>query len=155
MQRRAQNSRNSDAAAQSPPGAEAVQNNEARDTPKLAPRSEVTSKAGRRDPGTGRIVEMTSTEAQNNFGRVLHDVARDQTVVIKKRGAAQAVVISVERYHALTRTESPVLNSLEAEFDAMLTRMQTPGARAAVDALFAATGSDLGQAAVAAAAEKR
>ena len=59
-------------------------------------------------PGKGAAprnatVYMTSTQAQNAFGRVLDTVAHEGTVLITKRNATQAVVMSVERYEALTR----------------------------------------------------
>lgn len=95
---------------------------------------------------------MTSTEAQNGFGRVLDRVSRDDTVVITKHDTAQAVIMSVERYEALTREESPSLEALTAEFDALLASMQTPAARAGMRAAFGASPDELGRAALAAAA---
>lgn len=42
------------------------------------------------------IKSIGSTEAQNNFGRVLDDVTLNNTrYVIRRRGAAQAVLLSV------------------------------------------------------------
>lgn len=95
---------------------------------------------------------MTATEAQNRFGRVLDEVARDGTVLIKKHNATRAVVISADRYEALTQNEAPSLDLLAAEFDDMLARMQAPGAREGMQAAFDASSDELGRAAAAVAA---
>lgn len=101
-------------------------------------------------------VEMSSTDAQNNFGSLLDQVARNRPVFIRRRNRRQAVMISVERYEALTRGEgSPALDALTAEFDAMLERMQTPAAQAAGADLFTAAPEEFGEAAVAAARPTR
>jgi len=94
---------------------------------------------------------MTSTEAQNGFGRVLDTVAREGTVLITKRNAAQAVVMSVERYEALTRGTSSGLDELTADFDDLLRRMRSPEARAGLRDGFRASPDELSRAAVAAA----
>lgn len=109
--------------------------------------------SARRSAGSrnGNVVTMTSTEAQNGFGRMLEAVARDRTVLIKKHNVTQAVVMSVDRYEALTRAESPALDALTAEFDEMLARMQSPEAQAGIRDALAASPAELGQAALAAA----
>lgn len=99
----------------------------------------------------GDKVTITSTEAQNGFGRVLDAVAKEGTVLITKRNVTQAVVISAERYEALTRAEAPQLDELTAEFDAMLAGMQGPASREAMRAAFASSPDELGQTAFAAA----
>lgn len=105
----------------------------------------------RRPAPRDTIVYMSSTEAQNGFGRVLDTVARNGTVLITKRNEAQAVVMSVERYEALTRGVASGLDTLTAEFDDLLQRMQTPEARAGLRSAFRASPDDLSRAAVAAA----
>ena len=101
--------------------------------------------------GEGSTVYMTSTEAQNGFGRVLDTVARNNTVLITKRNATQAVVMSVDRYEALTRGASPELDTLTAEFNDLLSRMQTPQAKAGLRDTFWASPDELALAAVTAA----
>ena len=87
----------------------------------------------------GRAVEtITATEAKNAFGRVLDTALSRGVVAITKREKVHAVVLSVEAYDALVNNSSRVLAGLESEFDALVTAMQTPRARAAGDALFAA-----------------
>lgn len=97
------------------------------------------------------VVRMTSTEAQNGFGRMLDTVAKGGTVLITRHNATQAVVMSVARYEALTRPERPSLQALTAEFDAMLERMQEPEVRAGIRAGLSASPAELGQAALEAA----
>lgn len=97
------------------------------------------------------VVRMTSTQAQNAFGRVLDTVAKGGTVLITKHNSTQAVVMSMDRYEALTRAERPSLDALTAEFDAMLERMQRPEVRAGIRAGLSASPAELGQAALAAA----
>jgi antitoxin Phd len=62
--------------------------------------------------------------------------------------------MSVERYEELTRASGPDLNTLTAEFDALLERLQTPEARAGLREAFRATPDELAHAAVAAAREE-
>lgn len=105
-----------------------------------------------RSLGSNReIVRMTSTEAQNGFGRMLDTVAKGSTVLITKHNATHAVVISVEFYEALTRTVLPDLDALTAEFEEMLERMQRPEVRAGIHAGLSASPAELGRAARAAA----
>jgi len=110
--------------------------------------------AGRPSP-RGSVVYMTSTEAKNGFGRVLDTVARQGTVLITRRDEPQAVVMSIERYEALTGSTSPDLDTLTAEFDQLLERMQTPEAQAGLQAAFRASPEELSRAAVAAARRDR
>jgi len=116
------------------------------------------TQAARARPGPlaeGPNVHMTSTEAQNAFGRVLDTVARNGTVLITRHNATQAVVMSMERYQALTRTDDPELDVLEAEYDAMLAQMQTPEVQQGALSALRATPEELGRAAAAAAARRR
>jgi antitoxin Phd len=93
------------------------------------------------------VISMTSTEAQNGFGRVLDTVARNHTVLITRHNAAQAVVISFERYQELTRGEVPTLDALSAEFDELLAKMQRPEVQAAALEAFRASPEELARAA--------
>lgn len=98
-------------------------------------------------------VNMTATEAQNAFGRVLDAVAKDSTVFIQKHNVTRAVVISADRYEALTRAQSPTLDALTVEFDELLARMQTAEAKAGIRSAFDASPDELGRAAVDAAVQ--
>lgn len=104
-------------------------------------------------PGSveGSTIYMSSTEAQNGFGRVLDSVAHNHTVLITKHNTTQAVVMSLARYEALTRSVSSELDTLTAEFDEILERLQTPEARAGLRDAFTMSPDELGRVAVAAA----
>lgn len=107
-------------------------------------------------PGAAKEpLEVSSTEAQNNFGLLLDQVARDRPIFIRRRRHRQAVLLSIEQYEELTRAgESPLLDTLTAEFDALFERMQNAEAKRAADELFSATPEELGRAAVEQAAKR-
>jgi prevent-host-death family protein len=94
---------------------------------------------------------VTATEAKKQFARILEDVLRGAAVVITKHDAPKAILLSVDEFTALTKTADSTLDTLTAEFDALYARMQTPRARAAMQAAFEASPPALGRAAVAAA----
>ncbi len=94
---------------------------------------------------------FTATDAKKQFARVLELVLQGGAVVITKHDAPKAVLLSVDEFTALTKATEGPLDTLSAEFDALLARMQTPRARAGMKAAFAASPKELGKAAVAAA----
>ena len=50
---------------------------------------------------------ISSTEAQNNFGRVLDDVTHNRTrYIIERRGVPQAIVLSFEDFAQVLGNES-------------------------------------------------
>jgi prevent-host-death family protein len=119
--------------------------------------------ARRRDPiaafrnRRGEQVEassFTATDAKKQFGQVLELVLRGGVVVITKHDAPKAIVLSMDEFDALTRGAANRLDTLSADFDAMLARMQTPKARAGMKTAFGASPKELGRAAVAAARKR-
>jgi prevent-host-death family protein len=94
---------------------------------------------------------VTASKAKSEFGRVLETAIQGGAVVITKHDAPKAVLISVENFNALSRATQTRLNTLSREFDALLAKMQTPKARLGMKTAFAASGRQLGKAAVAAA----
>lgn len=102
----------------------------------------------------GERISVTATEAQNEFGRMLDTVARDRVVVITRHNRPRAVLMSIDRFDALSQADETVLGTLTGEFDALLERLQTPEARAAMQRSFGAAPEELARAAVAA-AERR
>jgi len=95
----------------------------------------------------GRMIEVesvTATIAKNTFGAILDKAVAGGIVAITKRDKPRAVVISMEEYQALQARVSDPLQGLHREFDALVARMQKPRARAAGNALFAATSGKLG-----------
>jgi antitoxin Phd len=108
-------------------------------------------------PRTNRIYTegpITATEAKKAFGRVLEKVIQGGRVVITKHNAPKAVLISMQEFNALLRAPELKLNTLAEEFDALLDRMQRPGARKGMQAAFDATPHQLGKAALAAARKR-
>jgi antitoxin Phd len=103
--------------------------------------------------GIGRTgaTRISATVAKNGFGRILDRVIQGGTVVITKHDAPKAVLISIDEFDALSQAGQTKLDALSGEFDALLSRMQTPAARAGMRAAFGASPKQLGKAAVAAA----
>jgi antitoxin Phd len=93
---------------------------------------------------------ISATDAKNDFSRILEKAIRGGTVVITKHDAPKAVLISVDEFDALSRANQVKLDTLSGEFDALLARMQTPAARAGMQAAFEASPKQLGKAALAA-----
>jgi antitoxin Phd len=102
----------------------------------------------------GASARFTATEAKNEFARALEMVLQGGTVVITKHDAPKAILISMDEFQKLTRAAEFKLNTLSAEFDAMLDRMQTPKARSAMQSAFSASPKELGKAAVSAARKR-
>ena len=96
-------------------------------------------------------VTISATDAKNEFGRILETVIQGGKVVITKHGSPKAVLISMDEFNALSNAHRAELETLSDEFDGLLARMQTPAARAGMNAAFHATPKELGKAAVAAA----
>lgn len=101
-----------------------------------------------------RGASYTATQAKNEFGRVLEKAIQGSVVVITKHDAAKAVLISMEEFKTLSRAPESQIDTLSAEFDSLLARMQGPVARSAMQAAFHASPKDLGKAAVAAARKR-
>jgi prevent-host-death family protein len=124
-------------------------------TPSSAARSREPVPAFRNRRGEAvEAPSVTATDAKKQFGRVLEMVLRGGAVVITKHDAPKAILLSVDEFNALTRTTESKLDSLSADFDAMLARMQTPRARSGMRAAFGASPKALGRAAVTAARKR-
>ena len=98
----------------------------------------------------GELVEparVSSSDAKNRFGRILERVTKEGGVAITLRNEPRFVVISVETYQRMARADSRSLDTLTDEFDALLDRMQAPGARTAMERAFSMTPEELGHAA--------
>ncbi len=97
---------------------------------------------------------FTATDAKNEFGRVLDTAVEKGAVAITRRDAPRAVLLSIDEFDALVSAGERTLDTLTAEFDQLLARMQTPKVRRAMAAAFDATPARLGGAAVAAAKKR-
>src|SRR5258706_14838775 len=86
----------------------------------------------------GELIDVPSvaaTRLKNEFGTVLEQAARS-AVAITRHDAPKAVLVSYEDFEALGKRHNQHLNDLDAEFDAILDRMQTPKARHGVQQAF-------------------
>jgi len=105
----------------------------------------------------GELVDVPSvaaTRLKNEFGAVLEQAARG-AVAITRHDAPKAVLVSYEEFQALVNARAQSLGELDAEFDALLERMQSPKAKQGVEAAFRASGAELGRAAVRPARKRR
>lgn len=99
----------------------------------------------------GELVDVPSvaaTRLKNEFGAVLDQASRG-AVAITRHDAPKAVLVSYDEFQALVNARAQSLSELDAEFDALLERMQAPKARKGVEAAFKAASAELGRAAVA------
>jgi antitoxin Phd len=106
----------------------------------------------------GELVDVptvAATQFKNEFGAIFERAALGGAIAITKHNTPKAVLLSYAEFEALTKSSSPVLDELTNEFDALLDRMQTRGAKAATAAAFHASTEELGRAAVEAARERR
>jgi len=101
------------------------------------------------------IPAVAATRLKNEFGAVLDQAVRGGAVAITRHETPRAVLISYEEFQALVRARTPSLNDLSAQYDALLSSMQTPEARKGMDAAFNASPAELGRAAVKAARKRR
>ena len=97
---------------------------------------------------------VTATEAKNKFGRLLEKVMQGGVIVITKHDAPKAVLISMDKYTALASAPESRINTLSAEFDSLLMRMQGAGVRNSMQAAFRASPKQIGRAAVVAARKR-
>jgi len=97
---------------------------------------------------------ISATNAKNEFASLLETVLRGGQVVITKHDQPKAVLIGLDDFNALSRGSEVMLDTLSGEFDALLARMQTPEARAGMQAAMEASPEELGKAAVRAARKR-
>jgi antitoxin Phd len=97
------------------------------------------------------VSSVTATYAKNEFGRVLETALERGAVAITRHDTAKAVLVSMDEFNALVGSRDDDLETLTGEFDALLSKMQTPSARKAMKEAFDASPEKLGQAASAAA----
>jgi antitoxin Phd len=106
----------------------------------------------------GELVDVptvAATRFKNEFGAIFEQATESGAVAITKHNTPKAVLVSYAEFQALTRSSSPALDELDDEFDALLTRMQTPESKAAMTQAFDASPAELGRAAVKAAKRRR
>jgi antitoxin Phd len=101
----------------------------------------------------GNLVSLPEVTASDfkNYPSSVFEQAMNAPVVITKHKKPAGVFLSYAEFEALAKSRKPSLGALENEFDELLASMQTPEAKAAVNALLAASPEELGRAAVRAA----
>ncbi|WP_413937062.1 type II toxin-antitoxin system prevent-host-death family antitoxin [Nitrospira sp. BLG_1] len=106
----------------------------------------------------GQLVEISTvaaTKVKNEFGAILEQTIHSGAVAITRHDTPKAVLLSFAEFESLVNERSRSLDDLNAEFDELLTQMQTPSARKGVEAAFHASPVELGRAAVKAARKHR
>jgi prevent-host-death family protein len=93
-----------------------------------------------------RISELstfTTTELKNHIGTLL-ERADSEAIAVTRHKRPKYVVLPAAVYETIVETMDVSLVGLNAEFDEMVARMNTPQAAKAFDALFEATSDELG-----------
>lgn len=106
----------------------------------------------------GQLVDaptVSASDAKNAFGRVLEAAVRQGMVTITRHDEPRAVLLSMDEYRALSSARERSLDALAGEFDALLTRMQAPGMRSAMQTAFDTPDEALGRIALKATRRKR
>ena len=98
---------------------------------------------------------IPATRVKNEFGRIFEKVLRGERVVITRHRTPKAVLLSLEEFNALSQSSTSKIDSLSAEFDSMLARMQTSAAKKSMATAFQSSPEQLGEAAMEAAHSKR
>ena len=120
--------------------------------PASAPAASATALTFRNSRGDFVDVPLiAATRVKNEFGMVLEQALRGGAVAITRHDMPKAVLMSYDEFQALIRDRTPSLNDLRAEYDGLLSNMQTPKARKGMADAFNATPKALGKAAVKAA----
>jgi antitoxin Phd len=101
------------------------------------------------------IPAVTATKAKNEFGTILEKATHGGAVAITRHDIPKAVLLSYNEFESLIKVRSRSLGDLSAEFDDLLTRMQTSKARNAMKAAFNASPAELGRAAAQVTRKKR
>jgi len=94
-------------------------------------------------------IRITATKAKNQMGQMLKTVMQGGVVLITMHETPEAAVIPIAEYERLSGAAEARLNTMSQAFDDLLTRMQTPEARAGMQAAFDASPEDLAKNAVA------
>jgi antitoxin Phd len=101
------------------------------------------------------IPTVAATQVKNEFGAILEKATHGGAVAITRHDTPKAVLLSYEEFESLVQMRSRTLESLGAEFDDLLDRMQTPEARKRMESAFHASPAKLARAAIKAARKGR
>ena len=93
------------------------------------------------------VPTVAATRVKNEFGAILERAIHGGAVAITRHDTPKAVLLSYEEFESLVQGRSRSLDSLGAEFDDLLDKMQSPQAKKAMAAAFNASPAKLGPAA--------
>lgn len=96
----------------------------------------------------GRPATSISASEAKNVGIIMEAASEGHLVALTRYGKVRAVVVPIEDYEEMTRTE-PDLGELGREFEALYASMQTPAVKAANAAAFALDPREMGRLAAA------
>mgnify|MGYP001237756683 CR=1 FL=1 len=97
------------------------------------------------------LPSVSATEVKNAFASVWDRIMNEGAIAVTRHEKPKAVLLSIERFEELVQAGQPALDQLSAEFDSLLSKMQSPNSRKAMAAAFKADPASLGKSAVAAA----
>lgn len=112
------------------------------------------AQANRRTDAISSLPAVTASQLKNKFGEVSTQAVKG-AVAITRHQRAEFVLLPVAQYLELQEARTAPLDALASEFDAMVTRMNSPAAKRGVAKLFQATPAGLGKSAVKAARAAR
>lgn len=93
------------------------------------------------------LPEVTASVLKNKFSEVARR-ASSEPLAVSRHNRREFVILTAEQYEELQQSRRAPLESLTAEFDQMVTKMNTPKAKRAAAKLFSATSASLGKAAM-------
>jgi len=93
------------------------------------------------------LSEVTASVLKNKFSEVARLASRGP-LAVSRHNRREFVILTAGQYEELQLSSRAPLENLTAEFDQLVTRMNTPKAKRATAALFSATSAALGKAAL-------
>ncbi|HTJ79725.1 MAG TPA: type II toxin-antitoxin system prevent-host-death family antitoxin [Rariglobus sp.] len=93
------------------------------------------------------LSEITASVLKNKFSEVAR-LASSGPLAVSRHNRREFVILTAEQYEALQQSRRAPLESLTAEFDQMVAKMNTPAGKRASASLFSASPKTLGKAAV-------
>jgi prevent-host-death family protein len=89
--------------------------------------------------------EVSASVLKNKFSEVAR-LASSGPLAVSRHNRREFVILTAGHYEELQQSRRAPLESLTAEFDQMVAKMNTPEGKRATAALFSATSADLGRA---------
>jgi prevent-host-death family protein len=102
-----------------------------------------------------RLPSVSATDIKNAFASVWDRMLAEGAIAITKHEKPKAVLVSIERFEELIRSNRSALDQLTEEFDDLLTGMQSAKAKRGMAEAFKANPAQLGRTAVSAARKQK